>query len=272
MCRLAVVSLVLSLSSVVIWPFGFIPGIICGRKAKAEMKRDPTLRGLEFAKAGLAIGYGFAALFGAAAIGAAILFFKPFGHADKQAKKTVPPVAPVQQPATNLPAAAKTSFADRGWTLDLTNMIIPPWAAAGKIHGREFKYDRAGAGTNVLVLREGTNLPHNLSVAVIYRLKSGESLSGKRFEVRADTAPGQPPVLLRWHEDKGELKSQMFTNGYAMKLEFGNVTSGKIAGTIYLCLPDTNSSYVAGTFDATLIKPKSPEAKQGKKGKKRSRP
>lgn len=57
MSSLAVASFVLSLLSLILGPFGFIPGIICGHLAKGRLRRDTWLRGLGFAKAGLIIGY-----------------------------------------------------------------------------------------------------------------------------------------------------------------------------------------------------------------------
>ncbi len=59
---LAIASFVLSLLSIVLGPFGFIPGIVCGHIAKAQCLRTPSLEGLGFAQAGLIIGYIFLGL------------------------------------------------------------------------------------------------------------------------------------------------------------------------------------------------------------------
>ncbi|EEF60830.1 DUF4190 domain-containing protein [Pedosphaera parvula] len=53
---LAIASLVCSLSSFVIC-IGWLPGIICGHLAKAELRRNPKLKGSGLATAGLVIGY-----------------------------------------------------------------------------------------------------------------------------------------------------------------------------------------------------------------------
>jgi Domain of unknown function (DUF4190) len=53
---LAIASLVCSLSTFVIC-IGWIPGIICGHMAKAELRRNPNLKGSGMATAGLVIGY-----------------------------------------------------------------------------------------------------------------------------------------------------------------------------------------------------------------------
>ena len=59
---LAIASLVLSLLTLLIGPFGFIPGIICGHIARAKIANNPNLKGSGLAKAGLIIGYIFLGL------------------------------------------------------------------------------------------------------------------------------------------------------------------------------------------------------------------
>jgi hypothetical protein len=260
MCRLAVVSLILSLSSLILWPFGFIPAIILGRKAKLQIKEDPKLRGLGLAKAGLAIGYGFAAVFGVAAVAGAIWSYNAYREAAKQAKASAPSGAPVKQAETNLSPGVEPSLATSGWTLNVTNMIIPTWKAAGRICGREFKYERANVDTNRLSLRQGgTNYPQALEAVVYFRLKPREILVGRKFEAGPEQSEDVPRVQIRWRDEQNAQKSQSFTNGFVLKLEFGNVTSGRFAGTIYLCVPDADKSFVAGTFNASIRRPSAPK-------------
>jgi hypothetical protein len=59
---LAIASLVLSIATLLLGPFGFIPGIICGHMAMARIRKEPALGGVGLAKAGLIIGYVFLAL------------------------------------------------------------------------------------------------------------------------------------------------------------------------------------------------------------------
>jgi hypothetical protein len=286
---LAVVSFWLSLSSVLIWPFGFIPGIICARKAKAEIRKNPALHGRKLAQLALVMGYGFAVLFGVAAV-FAVLHFKASQKSPKPREKTAQQSEPVRTMETNLPPVVEASPTNV-WTLYHTNMTIPAWPAAGKIHGRDFKHNQAGVGTNILTMHQGTNFPHDLSVWITFRQKPGESLSGKKFAFSADTESPLKEVRIGWKEGQDEKVWQTFTNGYALKLEFGNVTRDSVtgtnmmAGTIYLCLPDTNYSYIAGTFDARIgrrpppvvksnakqgAQPGAPSGpKKGRKGKKR---
>jgi hypothetical protein len=56
---LAISSLVLSILSIVIGPFGCIPGIICGHLARKKADRDTKSPDRGIALAGLIIGYLF---------------------------------------------------------------------------------------------------------------------------------------------------------------------------------------------------------------------
>jgi serine/threonine protein kinase len=54
---LAIASLILSCLTVILGPFGCIPGIICGHLARAKCRKDPALKGAGMASAGLIVGY-----------------------------------------------------------------------------------------------------------------------------------------------------------------------------------------------------------------------
>jgi hypothetical protein len=71
--RLAIASLVLSLSALLLGPLGFIPGIICGHLALSSIKADPALKGRGMALAGLIVGYAYIAFLVLAAIGLLVI-------------------------------------------------------------------------------------------------------------------------------------------------------------------------------------------------------
>jgi hypothetical protein len=273
MCRLAVTSFWLSLSSLIIWPFGFIPGIICAHKARAKIEKSPPLGGRQLAKLALVMGYGFAVVFGVAVV-FVVLHFNASRKSQEPGEEWVQSSELVGPAKTNVPTVVEATQTAVGWTLDLTNMTIPRSPAAGKIHGRDFKPSVAGAGSDILALHQGTNRPHALSLLLFFRQKlPGESLSGKVFEAGADADSPLREVRIGWVEGQGEKVWQHFTNGYALRLKFGKVVkntgtgTNTMAGSIYLCLPDTNYSYIAGRFDANVVKPRAvvtpPGAKQG---------
>jgi len=61
--KLAIASLSLSIASVLLWPLGFIPGIILGYVAQNQIRQNPKLQGNEYAVAGIRVGYCFLGLF-----------------------------------------------------------------------------------------------------------------------------------------------------------------------------------------------------------------
>ena len=92
-----------------------------------------------------------------------------------------------------------------------------------------------------------------LGVNVVFFNRQAEELAGKTAEVKP-TDPTAPRVVLHWMES--EKKSETFRKGYAMKVEFGGITNNVIPGKIFLCLPDSGQSWVAGSFRAEVRVPK----------------
>ncbi len=146
----------------------------------------------------------------------------------------------------------------RLWTLDLTKAIFPDQAAAGQIHGKDFVCRQAVLQNGLLVLRTGRGWQSVMAANVFistnaFSTNAAEILSGGSFEVNTNHAGFAPGVSFFWRE--GDLRvMQMFTNGFAMKLDFGKISGTKLPGKIYLCLPDEAKSCVAGTFTAEIQK------------------
>jgi hypothetical protein len=67
-------------------------------------------------------------------------------------------------------------------------------------------------------------------------------------------------ALLRWKNEQDQPATKSFRTGYALRLEFDQVSGTRIPGKIYLCTPDDAKSYVAGTFTAEIRKPPPPKA------------
>jgi hypothetical protein len=83
-----------------------------------------------------------------------------------------------------------------------------------------------------------------------------EDLSGKTINVSANAAKAAA-VTLHW-KDGSQPMSDTFTNGYAMRLEFAAISGNRLPGKIYFCAPDETKSYVAGTFNADIRRPRPP--------------
>jgi len=86
-----------------------------------------------------------------------------------------------------------------------------------------------------------------------------EALAGQSLNVTTNAATAAR-VILGWKEGDQSLK-ETFTNGYALRLDFGALAGNRIPGKIYLCTADAKNSYLAGVFNAEIRKPKPPKPK-----------
>ena len=60
-------------------------------------------------------------------------------------------------------------------------------------------------------------------------------------------------VHMKWRpEGKDVPETEMFTDNYVMRLEFGIMEKGKLPGKIYVCLSDKTKSFVGGSFIAEI--------------------
>jgi len=144
-----------------------------------------------------------------------------------------------------------TIFKSRsGWTLNLDGVTIPDTPAAGQIHGRNFTNDRAVLQNGELTLRAGTRGTMDFGVIISVGNAPPEKLAGTSLNVGAN-APTASRVTMHWPDD-GNNGRQNLEKGYALRLDFVEVTNNRLSGEIYFCAPDEMKSYVAGTFNAEI--------------------
>jgi hypothetical protein len=144
------------------------------------------------------------------------------------------------------------------WTLDLPTAKIPEGKVNGMISGTNFVLETARVdpqGTaQVLRFVQGQIASPDREILVYLHLKPGEKLGGQSLAISRDMmGSGVPQVAKRWKPNPKfapQLKS--FYNGYAMKLDLGQVADNSIPGKIFLALPDPEQSVVAGVFKATV--------------------
>ena len=153
------------------------------------------------------------------------------------------------------------------WSLELSRASLPETLAAGRIRGSGFLCERATLQGGTLTLRQGKTWPPDLGISVNLFAQQGEELTGKTIEVAADRTPPLPKVVLRWKTDQDKAQTENLTQGYALRLVFGDPLEGRMPGRIYISLPDDAKSFVAGTFDAEIRKPAPPRPKQPKAAK-----
>jgi hypothetical protein len=158
------------------------------------------------------------------------------------------------------------------WTLDLADAALPQSTAAGSIRGAGFVCERSTLEGGALTLRQGNKGPPDLGVTVLLPFQPGQTFNGKTVQVAPGQAPPVPRVILRWKDDQQQPGRQNVNSGYALKLAFGQAANGRMPGRIYLCVPDQAKSFVAGSFDAEIRKPKPAQPGAGKPKPKRPPP
>jgi hypothetical protein len=168
-----------------------------------------------------------------------------------QTGKTPPKIAAVTNAAPPKPKLIAPHANDTNWLLTLGTNAIPDAPVAGRIHGQDFIVERANFQNGVLTVRAGTHGQIEFGVQVNFNGATPESLAGKNLNILADTNKSAR-VTLHWKDDTGAVQKTSYEINYAMRLEFGAIAKGKLPGKIYLCTPDTEKSYLMGTFNASL--------------------
>lgn len=147
------------------------------------------------------------------------------------------------------------------WSLDLAGAPIPATTLAGSLHHLAFTLERATLTGSNLTFRIGRSGQVELGLNIYFFNRQAEELSGRIAEVKPGD-PTAPRVVLHWKDT--ERHSETFHHGYAMKIEFGQISDNAVPGKIFICLPDDSQSWIAGTFMAEIHKPGSSKSKVSK--------
>lgn len=153
---------------------------------------------------------------------------------------------------------------DVAWRMELAEAAYPEAIAAGKLRGEFVSCNRNTITGGALAFRQSVRGLPDLSVTVYFFVKQPEELRGKAINV-ATNDPTAPRVTIRWKEGK-DTRSQSFSNSYALKMEFGEISEKHLPGKIYLSLPDAGQSRIAGTFNADIRKPAAPKPRTSRPG------
>lgn len=148
----------------------------------------------------------------------------------------------------------KTSAAT--WRQSLKDVDIPDVPARGMIHGDVFLPGSPKIANGILTFRDGKDFLPDHSVTIFLFLKD-EAPDGKSYNITSSGGFGSPHIHMKWKPKNSKTtKSRVFMKGYSMRLEFGKTQGDKLAGRIYLCIPDEMRSYLAGSFTALAKKEK----------------
>jgi len=267
---LAVVSMVLSLSSVLIGPFGFLPGIVCGHLALSRLRREPQVGGAGATATGLAAGYGFLSLLLTGGLIGGIYALMPIKPAvattpvqpkaerewvtvrTATARPAQPPRSPnapaVQPPRTTPPPRAA-----------VTPRITANAKVIGKVRGLDFTFNRA-AFDKTLRLRGSEKTGSSTCDLVLFLfVDSVQKLAGKSWDSSKEASGPMPQVHFR--ADKNQpAATHGYATGYELKLELGEERDGKIEGQISLKLPEPDDVTLTGPFTLDLTTPRPPSA------------
>ena len=178
-----------------------------------------------------------------------------------------PPPAPqpVAPPPPPKPVLVAPPANDAMWMLNLDAATFPSSPVAGRIHGQDFIVERANFHNSVLVIRADQSGPINFGVTINFSGVQVEAMVAQTVTVttNTDAAVG---VTLVWNNNANSGRVS-FNRGYAMRLEFGVLMNDHLPGKIYLCTPDAEKSYLAGTFDAEIFRHHSPKPAKAPKKK-----
>jgi len=179
-------------------------------------------------------------------------------NAPEQTDESNPVAATPKAPPIILPPASDTN-----WTLSLDTVTTPDAPAVGRIHGQSSTLDRAIFQGGVLTLRPSVRGSPDVSLVINFGGALPEAIAGKTINVttNADQAAG---VSLRW-KDGAQNEKTNYDSGYALRLEMGALAGNRMPGKIYFCAPGELKSYVMGTFNVEVRKPKPPKPKPPKK-------
>ena len=163
-----------------------------------------------------------------------------------QVQPTVP--AGDNQPAggNDNPPAEHNNFT---WTLDVRSAEFPNSPVSGKLHGADFTGKRPAFKNGTLKISSASG-GESLTIHGL-----NPSIENSTYEFQLASGDKTPSIDITWNNG-GQVRSETYKAGYAMKLKFEQAVKRKVRAQIYLCLPDESKSYVAGTFAVTLPKPK----------------
>jgi DNA-directed RNA polymerase subunit RPC12/RpoP len=168
----------------------------------------------------------------------------------------VAPSAPVEPAPTAPDVPVAPTASDASWRLDLAGSTLPETPVAGRIHGQDFRLDRAVFQNGALSLRAGSHTALEFGAVINFSGVPAEALAGKNINITTNTDRAAR-VTLRWKD--GTVQKADYTGGYALRLEFGQLDHNRLPGKIYLGLPDDAKSYLLGAFSANVSKPKPPK-------------
>jgi hypothetical protein len=160
-----------------------------------------------------------------------------------------PAPAPGPQPGSDArpgPAPATDLY-----ELDPAKHVIPAAPATGRLQGKPFTPDRVELEGDKLTLRSGKDFFPDQEVAILLGDKA-KPADGLKLVVKPTQkwTDGIPSLHVATRSGDALPDTKFVNDDYSLTLELGKPDKGKVPGKIYLCLPDSQRSHLAGTFVA----------------------
>jgi hypothetical protein len=242
-----------------------IPTILMGHKAVEGIERNAQ-KGKIIARIGMFFAYA-SILFGI--LGYSIMGYHRFVKNERWDKwnrrwvpaeqvassrgstssRTTTPSSTGSKPSSTAPAAS-VKPADPKVTTDPLKAEIPDKPVSGMVGGQEFKFDGSVYNTTLRTLdfRQGRGANPEASVTLYLFTPAGETLDGKTLVYPAADARS----IHIYVKGQGATKPTTELRNYALRLEFGKTANKRLPGKIYLELPESAGTKIAGTFEAYI--------------------
>jgi hypothetical protein len=128
--------------------------------------------------------------------------------------------------------------------------VKPVLPVAGRLMGVDFKMAKVELqGTGALVMTGGKE-----TVFIFLPEKSAQALEGKAYAYGPQDPGPRPSVHIHVHTLMPP-RAEAHSTGYTMRVEFGRVKDGKLAGRLEVVLPDDQRSSLKGSFTLDLSRP-----------------
>jgi hypothetical protein len=180
---------------------------------------------------------------------------KARARGEKEMQELMDSMKPQPDPTLTLPLATPQ------WQIDSSPPEIPGGRVHGSISSQEFTPDTVTLMPNglgrVLAFQQGAGGAADHEMFVYLPIGPNENIAGHSWTVTKDTkGKDAEQIVKRWTANpKFAPISKTYSYGYTMRLEFGEATRDWQPGKIYLALPDTNQTVLAGSFSIPIPHP-----------------
>jgi hypothetical protein len=280
---LAVASLVCGIASFLFGCLSGLPAVICGHLALSRLKSGRATTGRGMAIAGLVMGYFMLLCTLVVAILWAVMFRQIFQQVQADMQRNQPPgrsvpVVPdrnlppgrngpggleraepgrqrtdrtTRPPRNQNPAGARVAANDPQVATDPATASIPGSRLSGTVGGQPFKCDKAEFNSfmKLLTIQEGTDMMADKNIKIFFFPKDNEAVLGRTWTFAPGDDTSKPHVRF---SGGGQGGAEM--RNYAMKIELSQPQGGKVNGKLYLELPQSTGTKLAGTFQAVVEK------------------